>query len=143
MNNYDAIIIGAGHNGLVCAAYLARAGIKVLCLESAESAGGMSAPRTIAEHYHFPGLAHAAYPMSRALRRDLRLDKFDDLAIAQTSVAGIAGIIIRDDRGGQLAYHMLCDSASAAYLWDCLVDAMTEFDGRPVGLAAVRALGGA
>ena len=72
----DAIIIGAGHNGLVCAAYLARAGMKVLCLESAESAGGMSAPRTIAEHYHFPGLAHAAYPMSRALRRDLKLDKF-------------------------------------------------------------------
>ena len=74
---------------------------------------------------------------------DLRPGRFADLAIAQTSAAGITGVIIRDDRGGHLAYHLLCDSASAAYLWDCLVDAMTEFDGRPVGLAAVRSLGGA
>lgn len=72
----DAIIIGAGHNGLVCAAYLARAGIKVLCLESAESAGGMSAVRTIAGDYHFPGLANVAYPVSDAMRRDLKLDHF-------------------------------------------------------------------
>jgi phytoene dehydrogenase-like protein len=72
----DAIIIGSGHNGLVCAAYLARAGMKVLCLESAESAGGMSAPRTIGDDYHFPGLANVAYPVAPAIRRDLRLERF-------------------------------------------------------------------
>lgn len=72
----DAIIIGAGHNGLVCAGYLARAGMNVVCLESGNVAGGMSAPRTIAENYHFPGLAHAAYPVNAAIRRDLKLDKF-------------------------------------------------------------------
>ena len=72
----DVIIIGAGHNGLVCAAYLARAGLKVLCLESADSAGGMSAPRTLGDDYHFPGLAHAAYPVSLAIRRDLKLEQF-------------------------------------------------------------------
>ena len=72
----DAIIIGAGHNGLVCAAYLARAGLNVLCLESADSAGGMSAPRTIGDNYHFPGLAHVAYPIAPAIRRDLRLEQF-------------------------------------------------------------------
>ena len=72
----DAIIIGAGHNGLVCAAYLARAGMNVLVLESADSAGGMSAPRTIGDGYQFPGLAHAAYPLSAAIRRDLKLDRF-------------------------------------------------------------------
>ena len=47
-------------------------------------------------------------------------------------------VVIRDDRGGVLAYHLLGDSASAEYLWDCLNDAMAEFDGAPVGLAAVR-----
>ena len=31
---YDAIVVGAGHNGLTCAAYLAKAGRKVLVLES-------------------------------------------------------------------------------------------------------------
>ena len=39
-NTYDAIIIGAGHNGLVTAAYLARAGYKVLVLERREIVGG-------------------------------------------------------------------------------------------------------
>ena len=72
----DAIVIGAGHNGLVCTAYLARAGMNVICLESSDTVGGMSASRTIADNYHFPGLAHTAYPVSAAIRRDLKLDQF-------------------------------------------------------------------
>ncbi len=72
----DVIVIGAGHNGLVCTAYLARAGMKVLCLESSDAPGGMSASRTIADHYRFAGLAHAAYPVSAAIQRDLKLGHF-------------------------------------------------------------------
>lgn len=72
----DAIIIGAGHNGLVCAAYLARAGLNVLVLEATESAGGMAAPRTVGSDYHFPGLAHVGHPVSQAIRKDLKLDQF-------------------------------------------------------------------
>lgn len=37
---YDAVVVGAGHNGLVCGAYLARAGLKVLVLERRERVGG-------------------------------------------------------------------------------------------------------
>ncbi len=41
-DHYDAIIIGAGHNGLTCACYLARAGLKVLVLEQYHTLGGMT-----------------------------------------------------------------------------------------------------
>ena len=40
IDRYDAIIIGAGHNGLVCAAYLAKAGRKVLVVERSDQVGG-------------------------------------------------------------------------------------------------------
>ena len=72
----DAIIIGAGHNGLVCGTYLARAGLTVLFLEARESVGGMTSASTINDDYHFPGLAHTAYPVCPKIRKDLRLDKF-------------------------------------------------------------------
>src|SRR5215470_6980097 len=58
---YDAIIIGAGHNGLVCAFYLARAGLKVLALERRSIVGGAA----ITEEFH-PGFRNstASYAVS-------------------------------------------------------------------------------
>ena len=72
---------------------------------------------------------------------DLRLHKFPDGGIAQTSIAKINGIILRQDQGPLPLFHLLADSASADYLWDCLMDAMAEFEGAPVGLAALRSFG--
>jgi len=71
---------------------------------------------------------------------DLRPANFAAGCIAQTSIARLNGIVIRDDKGGLPAYHLLADSASAGYLWGCLRDAMAEFGGTPIGLRAVRAL---
>ena len=40
--NYDVIVVGGGHNGLICATYLARDGRKVLVVEANDSLGGAS-----------------------------------------------------------------------------------------------------
>jgi phytoene dehydrogenase-like protein len=71
---YDAIVIGAGHNGLVCSAYLARAGLSVLVLERDEVVGGATRTEEIAPGYRAPALLHDAGRLRRALIRDLVLD---------------------------------------------------------------------
>ena len=48
---YDAIIIGAGHNGLVCSCYLAKAGKKVLVLEANNQVGGAAVTRSFFEGF--------------------------------------------------------------------------------------------
>ena len=61
MNQYDVLIIGGGHNGLVCACYLARAGRKVLVLEARNVVGGAA----VTEEFH-PGFRNsvASYTVS-------------------------------------------------------------------------------
>src|SRR3954454_10463034 len=58
---YDAVIVGAGHNGLTCAAYLAKAGLKVKILERRAVVGGAA----VTEEFH-PGFRNsvAAYTVS-------------------------------------------------------------------------------
>ena len=68
---------------------------------------------------------------------DLSRHKFSDLQVAQTLAAHLSVIIVRDDQFGFAAYHLLADSASAEYLWACLLDAMKEFQGQPRGLGAL------
>jgi len=46
--DYDAMVIGAGHNGLVCAAYLARAGMRTLLVEARSSVGGTASSEQFA-----------------------------------------------------------------------------------------------
>src|SRR5262245_48295228 len=74
--NYDAIIIGAGHNGLVTACYLARAGKRVLVLERRPVVGGTCVTEEV-----FPGfkVSTAAYVNSlfrKEIVRDLRLGDY-------------------------------------------------------------------
>ena len=58
LKKFDAIIIGGGHNGLVCAAYLARAGRKVLVLERRELVGGCAVTEEVWPGYR---VSTAAY----------------------------------------------------------------------------------
>ena len=77
MQAHDVIIIGAGHNGLTCAAYLARAGLKVKVVERRSVVGGAA----VTEEFH-PGFRNsvAAYTVSLLnpkIIRDLGLDGHD------------------------------------------------------------------
>jgi sarcosine oxidase, subunit gamma len=104
---------------------------------------GYLLPRRHSHFWFVVSGERAAAMFAKLCGVDLRPGKFANGRIAQTSLARMNAVVIRDDRGGTLAYHLLGDSASAEYLWDCLIDAMAEFDGAPVGLAAVRGLAGA
>ncbi|WP_300619916.1 NAD(P)/FAD-dependent oxidoreductase [Dokdonella sp.] len=72
-STYDAILIGAGHNGLVCATYLAKAGLKVLVLERRDVVGGAA----VTEEFH-PGFRNSVASYTVSL---LQPKVIDDLAL--------------------------------------------------------------
>ena len=84
--------------------------------------------------------AHAPSMLAKVCAVDLRPQAFAPDAIAQTNVARLNVIVIRGDIGSVPAFDLITDIASAVYLWDALLDAMAEYDGAPIGLAAIRAL---
>lgn len=63
-NSFDVVIVGAGHNGLVCGGYLARAGLKVVVLERSDRIGGACVTEEL-----FPGyrISTASYSLSLLL----------------------------------------------------------------------------
>ena len=71
-----AIVIGGGHNGLICASYLANAGWKVMVLEANERPGGMLANETIEGRFQSPLGAHYVTGLHARVVRDLKLHKF-------------------------------------------------------------------
>ena len=75
MQKYDAIIIGAGHNGLTTAAYLAKAGKKVLVLERRPVIGGIAATEEIFPGFKFSTCEHLAGSFAREIIADLGLQK--------------------------------------------------------------------
>ena len=68
---------------------------------------------------------------------DLRAEKFENKMITQTFLARLGVIIIRYDLNALTNYLVLVESASAEYCWDCLVDAMQEFNGQIIGTSAL------
>jgi sarcosine oxidase, subunit gamma len=68
---------------------------------------------------------------------DMRLRKFANGTVAQTSVARIDGVVARSDLGTTPCFSILSDACSTEYLWGCLLDSMQELDGAPVGVEAL------
>ncbi len=105
-----------------------------------ESPRGYPMPRDETHAWFLVTGEQAAAMFAKICAVDLRAEAFPLGRVAQTSIARLNGVILRDERGGAPVYHLLADSAAAEYLWDCLLDAMAEFDGAPVGLSALRGL---
>lgn len=76
--------------------------------------------------------------MAKICGVDLRSSAFPLHGIVQTSVARVNAIIVRHEVNGLAVFSILSDSSSAEYLWDCLLDAMGEFNG---GVAGAEVLG--
>jgi phytoene dehydrogenase-like protein len=107
MNNYDAIIIGAGHNGLTNAAYLAKAGLNVVVLEKNDFIGGASCTQETHEGWMYSSYSYVCSMMRQAIHRDLDLAKHGLLIVPYLGTVNFGD---KDER--LFSYH----NEEAAYL---------------------------
>ncbi len=75
MKKYDAIIIGAGHNGLTNATYLAKAGLDVLVVEKNDYIGGAAVSRELEEGFTYSNCSYVCSMMRQSIHRDLDLTR--------------------------------------------------------------------
>ena len=73
---YDAIVVGGGHNGLVSAAYLAKAGKKVACFEKRHVVGGAAVTEEIVPGYKFSRASYVISLLRPQVINDLELKKY-------------------------------------------------------------------
>ena len=73
---FDAVIIGGGHNGLTCAAYLARGGMKVKVLEARHVLGGAAVTEEFAPGYRNSSCSYVVSLLNSKVVRELELEKF-------------------------------------------------------------------
>ena len=76
----DVVVLGAGHNGLVCAGYLAAAGLEVIVLEARDVVGGS----TGTEELTLPGFAHDSCSSAHVLIQSNPLMRDDELGLLST-----------------------------------------------------------
>jgi phytoene dehydrogenase-like protein len=85
----QTLIIGVGHNGLVCAAYLAKAGRKVLVLEAGSEIGGAAVTREFAPGFRVSAVAHLLHLLDEGISGDLGLAQHG-LVMARTGLKTIS-----------------------------------------------------
>ena len=107
MKQYDAIVIGAGHNGLTNATYLARAGLDVIVVEKNDYIGGAAVTREMHEGWHYSSCSYVCSMMRQAIHRDLNLSRHGLLLVPY-----LGGVNFGDDGSRLYDYH----SEEASYL---------------------------
>ncbi|HSM12929.1 MAG TPA: FAD-dependent oxidoreductase, partial [Thermoanaerobaculia bacterium] len=73
--SWDAIVVGAGHNGLICAAYLARAGRRVLVLERRHLVGGATVTEEVVPGFRVSACSYVVSLLRPGIIRDLDLPR--------------------------------------------------------------------
>src|SRR6202045_1557851 len=91
MTEYDAIVIGAGHNGLTAAVMLQKAGLRTVCLDAKLYAGGMASTVELFDGYQFEIAGSVQFPPAPEVVRDLGLDTLPtiDLEVMSVAVRGV------------------------------------------------------
>jgi phytoene dehydrogenase-like protein len=91
MADFDAIVVGAGHNGLTAAALLQRAGLRTLCLDAKLYAGGMASTVELFDGFKFEIAGSVQIPTSATVSRELGLDDLPtvDLDVMSVSLRGV------------------------------------------------------
>jgi phytoene dehydrogenase-like protein len=109
MGDYDAIVIGAGHNGLTAAAVMARGGLRVLCLEKNQFTGGMASTTELIRGYQFELAGSVQFPIPNEISKELGFDACPifEPAVRSASIGldGQAPMIFHTDPG-QLVEHL-------------------------------------
>ncbi len=82
--NYDVIVVGGGHNGLVCANYLAKDGRKVLIVEANDSLGGASATSPLNDEFSVSSCAHWLFQLNPTVASDMGLTKHGLVQVSYT-----------------------------------------------------------
>ena len=75
MKTYDAIIVGAGHNGLTTAAFLAKAGLNVICVEKNDYIGGAAVSRTLYKNWIYSNCSYVCSLLRPEIYRALELHR--------------------------------------------------------------------
>ncbi len=122
MKTYDAIVIGAGHNGLTTAAYLARAGLDVVVVERQPYIGGATASRELYPGFTYSNCSYVCSLMRPEIMRDLELPRHGlqvipyDGGVTMTRDGGyIAGYRNHDQNRREIARHSVRDAEAYDY----------------------------
>lgn len=120
-NSHDIIIIGAGHNGLVTAFYLAKAGYKPLVIERRNQVGGAAITEEFYPGFRASLLAHSAGPLRPEVVRDMQLEKHElklimpAIDVTALSPDGRALILYRDVERSAQEISKISKSDAAKY----------------------------
>jgi phytoene dehydrogenase-like protein len=145
--SYDAIVVGGGHNGLTCAAYLARAGLSVCVLERREVLGGACVTEEVWPGHRVSRASYVVSMLQPKVVADLRLREFGyeaiplDPAFGTFAPDGRPIFFFNDDAATResIAPHSTRDAAAYPE-FEALLARMAEFL-RPLMLRPPPALG--